>query len=327
MPCVSVVITALNAEALIGETLDSVLAQDFSNLEIIVVDGGSTDRTRDVVSSYPAPVRLVAGERLTKSAGKNLGIRAARGEYIALVDADDCWLPNKLTRQLEYFKKYPACAWVYSDCLIVHGQSKRVVSRWSSRNHLPAGNILEALLFDCFVPSPTPLIRRSAFEEVGFFDESFLRHEPEDWDLWLRFAARFPVGVIREPLAQLRVHPESLTAREDLLLTAEGALAVVRRAFERNPQLSMRLRTRVFSYWRRCFGRGLLAAARPHEARQFFSEAIEQRPFNVSAYLLWASTWLGRRLLLPLRNANRMAVNLAFRIRAARQRSAPAPRE
>jgi glycosyltransferase involved in cell wall biosynthesis len=319
MPRVSVVITALNADSFISETLDSVLAQEFVDLEVIVVDGGSTDRTIDVVSRYPAPVRLMAGQRLTKSAGRNIGIRSADGEFVAVLDADDCWLPEKLVRQLEYFENSPLCQWVYSDCFIIHDRSRRVVSRWSARNRLYSGPILEPLLFDCFVPSPTPLIRRRVFDQVGLYDESFLRHEPEDWDLWLRIAARFPVGVIHEPLAQLRVHPSSLTSREDLRLTADGALAVITRTFQRNPQLGEHLRKRVLSHWRRSFGKGLARVGRRQEAREFFSNAIETEPWNVNAYLLWMSTWLGQGAFRHLRNTSRMCVHGAQRLRGVRR--------
>ena len=221
MPLVTVVITTFNAAPFISQTLDSVLAQDFEDIEVLVVDGGSTDGTVGIVSAYLAPVRLIVGGRLTKSAGRNVGIAAAKGKYIALVDADDLWLPHKLSRQAEYLEKTPHVHWVYSDCFILDHCSGQTSSTWSSRTRLHAGCILEPLLLDCFIPSPTPMIRRSVFDKVGVFDESFLPHEPEDWDLWLRIAARFSAGLINEPLAVLRVHPASLTAREDLRLTAD----------------------------------------------------------------------------------------------------------
>ena len=228
------------------------------------------------------------------------------------MDADDSWLPGKLSRQLEHFERSPSLEWVYSDCFVVDGRSRHVASTWSARNHLYSGHILEPLLFDCFVPSPTPVIRRKVFDEVGFYDESFLRHEPEDWDMWMRIAARYPVGVVQEPLARLRVHPSSLTAREDLWLTAEGALAVVRRAFERNPGLSEELRVRVVSHWHRCLGSGLLRAGRTREARELLSHAIEQGPLDPGSYIMWASTWLGDTVL---RSLNRTVVNRVVRLK------------
>jgi glycosyltransferase involved in cell wall biosynthesis len=292
MPRVSVVITARNARAHLAATLDSILAQSYRDLEVVVVDGGSTDGTVELVARYGAPIRLITGGTLTKSAGRNLGIRAADAEFIALVDSDDWWAPGKLDRQLDYFRDQPSCQWVYSDCHIFDEDSGRVSGRWSARHHLHAGPILQPLLFGCFVPSPTPLIRRRVFDRVGAYDESFLRHEPEDWDLWLRIGAVYPAGLVREPLAYLRVHAESLTSREDLRLTAAGALAVVERTFTRRPELPPGLRARVRAHWYRSFGRGLTRRRQYRDARPLFLKAIHERPLQPAPYLWWAGTWL-----------------------------------
>lgn len=305
MPCVSVVIIAFNAGTLIGETLDSILAQTFRDFEVIVVDNGSTDNTREVVSRYPAPVRLISGKRLTKSAGRNVGIRSARGEYIALVDADDLWLPEKLAMQIERLESLPTVRWVYSDCYTFDGRTGQTISTWSSRTRLCEGNILQPLLRDCIVASPTPVIHRTIFDEVGFFDESFLRHEPEDWDMWLRIAERYPVGLVNQPLARLRIHPGSLTAREDMWLTAEGVIAVVRRTLARNPEIPKGLQNRILADRYVSMGRGLAGAGRASEARALFSCAVKYHPWKVSAYLLWCSTWLGAAVLRRLRTINR----------------------
>src|SRR5438045_2347460 len=108
----------------------------------------------------------------------------------------------------------------------------------------------------------------------------------------LRIATRYLVGVVDESLAHLRVHSASLTSLEDIRLTADGALAVVERAFQRNPGLSQQLRKRVRAHWYRAFGRGLARRGRTPDARLFFTKAIEQQPLQVAPYLLWMSTWL-----------------------------------
>jgi GT2 family glycosyltransferase len=321
MPLVTVVITTFNAASFIGETLDSVMAQDFKDFEVVVVDGGSTDETVGIVSAYLPPVRLIAGGRLTKSAGRNIGIAAAKGEYVALVDADDLWLPHKLTRQVEYLENQPHLQWVYSDCFILENDRGQTSSTWSGRTRLHGGDILEPLLLDCFIPSPTPMIRRSVFDEVGMFDESFLRHEPEDWDLWLRIASRFPARLINEPLAVLRVHPASLTAREDLRLTAEGALAVIRRALDRNPSISAGRGKETLAKWYIRFGRGLAARGRGKEARDLLSRAIRARPVQASAYVLWACTWCGEKMLRRLKTV----YDQSFPRRRSSAKSRPLP--
>jgi GT2 family glycosyltransferase len=145
------------------------------------------------------------------------------------------------------------------------------------------------------------MIRRSVFDKVGVFDESFLPHEPEDWDLWLRIAAQFSAGLINEPLAVLRVHPASLTAREDLRLTADGALAVVKRALDRNPSVSAGKGQEALARWHLNFGRGLAALGRSREARALLARAIRANPAQARAYLLWACTWCGDKMLRRLK--------------------------
>lgn len=302
---VSIVITSFNAGTLIGQTLESILAQTFQDIEVIVVDGGSTDNTLDIVSSYNKPVRLIAGQRLNKSAGRNVGIRSAEGQYIAFVDADDLWLPEKLMLQVNHLRRFREVLWVYSDCFVFDDQTGQNISTWSSRTRLYAGHILEPLLFDCIVPSPTPVIHRTVFNKVGLFDESLLRNECEDWDMWLRIAAAFPVGLIARPLARWRFHPESLTSREDRQVMAEGVISTIKRALARNDHLPAVLRKRVLAHCYFSMGCSLAGVGRCSEARTLFARALQQTPFKPSALLLWCSTWFGRGVLQQLRNINR----------------------
>ena len=297
MPRVSVVITSYNSGLLIGETLDSILTQSYRDFEIIVVDGGSTDNTIEVVSRYPSPVRLIAGQRLTKSAGRNVGIRAAQGEYIGFVDADDLWLPDKLQAQMDVFKEQPNLKWVYSDCYMFDGQTKANICTWSSRSRLHAGAILGFLFQDYFIASPTPLVRREVFDAVGYFDETLLRHQPEDTDMWLRVAAKFPIGLVPKPLARFRRHPNSLTMREDPKMALEGVLFVLDRAVVREPARLGPLRGQVFAKHAIAFGRGYAGRGQTSAARALFMQAVHYYPVTPAAYLYWMGTWLGNTLL------------------------------
>jgi glycosyltransferase involved in cell wall biosynthesis len=304
MPRISVVITSYNAVGLIAETLRSVLDQTYRDLEIVVVDGGSTDGTIDLVSRYPPPVRLISGTRLSKSAGRNVGIRATEGEYIALVDADDLWRQDKLKRQMDVFAAQPDIGWVYSDCEMFDGQTSANLGLWSDRNRLYAGDILKPLFRNNFVASPTPVFHRSVFEKVGGFDEALARYEPEDADMWLRAAAEFPVGIVREPLARFRRHSESLTMREDPKLALEGILAVLDRAASREPERLGPLRDSVFAQWFVAAGKGHAGQGETPAARAMFARAIRCHPANVSGWLFWAATGIGGPTLHYLHRLN-----------------------
>jgi len=304
MPRVSIVITSYNSGLLIGETLDSILAQSYRDFEIIVVDGGSTDDTIEVVSRYSSPVRLIAGQRLTKSAGRNVGIRAAQGEYIGFVDADDLWLPDKLQAQMDLLEEQPDLKWVYSDCYMFDGQTGANICTWSSRSRLHAGNILESLFQDYFIASPTPLVHRDVFDEVGHFDETFLRHQPEDTDMWLRVAAKFPVGLVSRPLARFRRHPSSLTMREDPKMALDGVLFVLDQAVIREPSRLGSLRGQVFAKRYVALGKGYAGMRQTSAARAMFIKAIQCDLATPAAYMFWLSTWLGGTLLHYLHRLN-----------------------
>ena len=199
-PTVSVIIPSYNCELYIAETLESILDQTFKDIEIIVVDDGSTDKTRQIVTSYGAPVRLVTQTNAGVCAARNRGIREAAGQYVCLMDHDDYWLPDKLALQLEQMQRHPEVG-------LVSLQHLCLVESRSGRRFSPSGNykdessgsaideefsgwIYHLLLLDCWVLTSSALIRGEAFNKCGSFDESL--PYSEDWDLWLRISREYP---------------------------------------------------------------------------------------------------------------------------------------
>ena len=291
-PEISVIISPYNAELWVAETLDSVLAQTFSNIEIIVVDGGSTDRTVEIVSRYGSPVRLIAEGRCTKSVGKNTGIRASQGNCVAFVDADDLWLPQKIELQLQLLRERPDLGWVYTDGYLFEDNTPNNLTTFGKLARLYAGDILPRLLLNDFIPSPTPLIRRQVLDRVGYFDETLLRHQPEDWDLWLRLAAFSPVGLVNQPLVRYRMHSESLMAREDPQLALDGKISIIERAVARDPSRLASLRARAMGHCYRQAAGTYAKKERWTEARQMYVRAIKFSPGLASAYAGWAACFL-----------------------------------
>jgi glycosyltransferase involved in cell wall biosynthesis len=199
-PLISVVIPAFNAGKYLAEALDSVRAQTFSDYEILVIDDGSTDRTAEIASSYDG-VLLLTQENRGEAAARNTGIRAARGKYVAFLDADDVWLPSKLEKQAANLVENPKTAWIYTDALVFDGTARRIICRIGERIRMHEGEILRHLLLRCFIPSATPVVKRTAITEAGLFDESRERRMGVDWNMWLRIAERHSATLIDEPLA------------------------------------------------------------------------------------------------------------------------------
>ena len=194
-PQVSVIIPTYNRARIIKEAVDSVLAQDFKDFELIVVDDGSTDNTSSVLAPYGDDIRIHFQENKGVSAARNRGIAEASGQFIAFLDSDDLWLPQKLTTQVEFFNQTP-------DALIC--QTEEVWIRNGirvnpkKRHKKPSGMIFEPSLALCLVSPSAVMIRRELLDSAGGFDETL--PVCEDYDLWLRISSRFPVYLIEIPL-------------------------------------------------------------------------------------------------------------------------------
>jgi glycosyltransferase involved in cell wall biosynthesis len=301
MPRVSVIIPVYNGAKFIAVTLDSILTQTFQDFEVIVIDDGSTDNTAELVSRYRSPVKLIRNGRMGKSASRNTGIRAAKGQLIAFVDADDLWMPQKLEVQIQHLDCHPNLKWSYSNCCIFEDNPNNVIEiAIKNADKSYSGDVLRPLLIRDFVPSPTPIVFRDVFDEVGYFDETFLRHQPEDWDMWLRIAARYPVGLIDEPLALLRKHDNSLTAKEEPLKTFEGVIHVIQLAISRNQERLGGMKNKAISFRYVIFGKDLVRRGIFGEAQAMFINAIRSNPFMLQAYLYYLISLLLTKKMIDL---------------------------
>jgi glycosyltransferase involved in cell wall biosynthesis len=194
-PLISVIIPTYNRGWIIKEAIDSVLAQEYINYELIVVDDGSTDDTHDILNSYQKNFLVLRQNNKGVSAARNRGLAAASGRLIAFLDSDDTWLPQKLSQQVDFFQSNP-------DALICQTEEiwirNNVRVNPKKRHKKPSGMIFEPSLSLCLVSPSAVMIKRNLFEEVGLFDETL--PACEDYDLWLRISCRHPVHLIDTPL-------------------------------------------------------------------------------------------------------------------------------
>lgn len=262
---VSVVLPTHNRGWIVKSAIDSVLAQDYGPMELIVVDDGSTDDTPRLLSAYGNRLHLIRQDNRGVSAARNTGIRAATGELIALLDSDDEWLPDKLNAQVDYFNTHP-------DALICQTEEiwmrNGVRVNPGKRHRKQAGMIFERSLALCLVSPSAVMMRRALLEEVGLFDESLAACE--DYDLWLRIAWKHPVHLIDQPLIVKRGgHEDQLSRMPELdkfriqsicgLLDRDCLLPDQRKA-----AISM-LTTKCAIYAQGCRKRGRVAEAEQYE--------------------------------------------------------------
>ena len=207
---VTVVIPCFNAEVFLREAIESVLAQTLRPSEVIVVDDASTDSSVDIARSFGPPVRVVECE--TNSGycvvPKDLGLRDAGQEFVAFLDADDVWLPQKLELQMPRFRD-PQVALVYGRARTFETGRPARGPAWPDQ--LPVGNVLPEFYFRCYPPNSTVVARRTALMEAGGFDRSL--SFCEDFDLWLKMALNWRIDAVQEVVMLYRSHSGQTSRR------------------------------------------------------------------------------------------------------------------
>jgi len=267
---VSVIIPTYNRAALVTEALASVLAQTWPDFEVLVVDDGSTDATLSALASFPGQVMvLTRQERGGVSAARNLGAAAAAGDWLAFLDSDDLWLPEKLSRQVAYMQAHPElCICQTGEIWIRNGV--RVNAPLACRQ--VAGDIFLPSLRRCLVSPSAVMLCRRLFEELGGFDEGL--PAAEDYDLWLRIAWRHPVGLMPEPLVIKRGgHADQLSRQWGLDRFRIRALLKILREPNLPPRYREAARRTLAEkcriYAQGCEKRGRRAEAREYEALSY----------------------------------------------------------
>ena len=243
MPKVSIVVPTYNAEGTILETIRSVQQQTFSDFEIIIVNDGSTDQTLKVlttVSDYR--LKVFSYSNAGVSVARNRGMSHATGEFIAFLDPDDLWTPDKLELQLQALQQHPEAGVAYSRTYYMDEQGKFC---HTDNAPLLEGNIYEELLAQNFLASigSNVLIRKEAIDSVGEFDPK-LTHA-EDWEFCIRLAAQWPYVAVQKPQVFYRQSLSSASSKVEIM--EQGSLAVIEQAFQAAPPELQPLKNRSLS--------------------------------------------------------------------------------
>ena len=210
VPTIAVIITTYNYGHFIAGAIETVLGQTLPAAEVLVVDDGSTDDTAAIVARYAAAgVRYLPRPHGGISAARNWGIRRSHGDLIAFLDSDDRWVPDKLARQVDHLRRYPQVGLVTGSEWQVYTSGRPPL--YVGRKPVGAGRLYpEVLVENNIGNSSLVLIRRACFARVGLFDEAV--GLGQDWDMWMRIARVFPIGVVDAPLLYFTRHESSITA-------------------------------------------------------------------------------------------------------------------
>jgi glycosyltransferase involved in cell wall biosynthesis len=243
-PTISVVIPAYNSEPFIAEAIESVLAQTVPPDEVIVVDDGSTDGTADALQRFGSRVQLLQQANKGPSAARNRGASAARGTWLAFIDADDTWLPTKLQRQLE-IASAEKVKMVYTDRFNI-GNKGALPDVQSEVQRLYRGDVfLDLLQEGNHISLSSVLIETELFQALGGFAEHI--RSGEDWDLWIRLAERHRIGVVDEPLLRYRFHATMSSGAPRKMRVGRNEVVARALATPRGQALGGRVRRRIRS--------------------------------------------------------------------------------
>jgi GT2 family glycosyltransferase len=313
---VSVVIPTYNRADLLCVTLRSVLAQTYRKLEILVIDDGSQDHTREVVQRFGPPVHYHYQPNAGVCAARNHGLARARGEFVALLDSDDLWLPWKIEAQVRVLERFPAMGMVWTDMRAVDEEGRLLHERYLRRfygaydrvhiervlqhvsglgeawecappelRHAPVyqGNLFSSMLMGNLVHTSTVLLRRSRLRLVGGFDES-LRTSGEDYEFHLRTCAQGLVGLLDTPSMEYRVGAaDQLSAPKNHIHMARNNLTTVLRWVERGgPRISLPPEelTRRLAHAHGWVGEEELQAGNHGAAREHLWKSLRLRPWQ-----------------------------------------------
>lgn len=309
MPLVSVIIPTHDRARLVIHAIESVLGQTYEKLEAIVVDDGSADDTAKAVATFHDDrVRYIPIPHSGLPAvARNAGLRIAQGEYVAFLDSDDLWFPEKLALQVECLVQSAEVGLVCSNAVRLEDTGRVRGAKcelYLKPGQGRSGRVLAALLRDNFIITSTAMVGRACVEEAGAFDESPMLLGIEDYDLWLRVAALAEVRYLDQPLGAYRDSRGSVRACLPLDQYWLGKMRIVQKLERSYPEAMQELEPTVRTALATCH-RGLsdhyCAQGRRSEACAHAVSALKLRPSGFGSYVCLARSLVGRRPLAIMR--------------------------
>ena len=296
---VSVVIPVYNGERYLAHTLDKVLGQSYSNIEIVAVDDGSTDGSNGILNQYRDRIVIIRQQNAGVSAARNAGIRESSGEYIAFLDQDDWWLPSKTEQQVQVFNNHSETGFVHTAAVFFDDTRSEAIEPFNNeRGDLIVGDCFPQLLLGNGIIGCSVMVRRSVLDRVGGFDTEICGNTVQDYDLWLRCAQVTQFSYIPEPLSVYRIHAGQgmwnvLRSHTDLLEMLQ------RQAAAAGCSNSSAFRSRIAGIYRD-LGVEHLDASDSRNARTCFRHAVLAKP-AVGAIALYVASLLPQGFIAACR--------------------------
>lgn len=292
MPEISIIIPTYNRADLLNRTIQSVLNQTFKNFEVIVIDDGSTDNTRKIVRGFIKKDERIKYIFQENSGGpakpRSTGIKNSRGNYLAFLDSDDEWLPEKLEKQISVFKNSRDKKLGFVDCgVLVVNKNTETINEYRL-SPLCRGNIFKKILEKNFILTPSSiLLKRGVIKKTGDFDENLKMSD--DWDFWIRISKKYNFDFIDELLTKYYVHSTNITKISSRDALMEELFYIVKKHGQ------------DYKIYQPVFYRKVLKTAadfycKKREiklAKSYFLKAIKTNPQDLKSVLYYLSLFFG----------------------------------
>lgn len=308
---VSVLISTYNRARYLPRAIDSALNQTYGNAEIIIADDGSTDETAGVCAGYRNRIRYMRQDRSGLSQARQLALTNATGEYLAWLDDDDSWMPDKLERMVQYLEVHPHYGWAHSDAIevdtkdnIIHDSYLKQFGRLKME-----GYVYKEMLSVCFPLTSTVIMKRSCLEKLGGFDPD--ENYGADVDFYLRCSLHYPIGIVKEPLVKRLLH-ERGTERANNVYDEYSQIScripIFERVLDKNKNLSIEQKKEtlaMLSSYRYRLGELYWGEYDLEACRRLFLQSMAWNKHSTRALLYVVLTFLPVSLIRFLRRARR----------------------
>lgn len=296
MPRVSILLTCYDHLDYLPACWQSILDQTYRDFEIIALDDGSTDGTREWLRAHAKEARVVFNERNLGTYGTlNRGLELATGEFIAILNDDDVWMPHKLERQIELFERFPRVGLVHTDGYFIDGAGNRMEGSPLGFEfpRTETGDVYLDLVYQNKIIASAALVRRTCFDELGGFEDSYFGSG--DWQMWLRIAERWEVGYVAEPLTLYRVHGANASHKLERIWRDDQRLREwLAPRLEASVGYDPARLSRAKAHNWACLGTVRKLNGDPKGARAAFAASLREQPGRMKSVLRWAATLLPR---------------------------------
>ena len=303
MPRVSILLTCYNHLTYLPAAYQSILDQTFTDYEIIALDDGSTDGTREWLANNATQAKLVFNEKNLGTYGTlNVGLQHATGEFVAVFNDDDLWAKTKLEAQIDMMERFPRVGLVHTDGYFIDG--KGVIRKDSPLGFAfpktETGDVLLALLYHNKIIASAALVRKECFDDLGGFNEEYFGSG--DWEMWYRIAEKWHIGYVSEPLTMYRVHGANASHKLDKIWIDDQKLRewIAPRIDSYSDRFDSEELKKAEAHNWACLGTVRTLNGFPESGREAYKTSLKILPGRLKSHLRYAATYLPKPLFRKL---------------------------